>query len=196
MAHIFRFGQDSFAQVDAGRFANARKEFLFHAKVSNKDWNKKLKTLMRCWGRESKEHLEAIMCLKIYCDNNRFQRKFRLVYHQYQLEQAPLFFNWNKLFVDTFRFYTVTNRACYPRTVYHGTQCSKMECRYEGVFHGPLSTTDDRRVARHFAGRSGIVLEITPNWDKSEFGAISVRQFSSYSDENEFLLFNAFISIH
>ncbi|MCP3659706.1 MAG: hypothetical protein GY830_05040, partial [Bacteroidetes bacterium] len=119
--------------------------------------------------RDNNIRLNHLVALKLYTDldvlQKEFRKSFRKPYHKEE-RRSQSFYWWRKTLMESYENFNIMlrNTPC-PINLFHGVNhiagIEQDDNNYH-TFYGPFSTTSDLHVARSFAGKMGMILQIKP----------------------------------
>ena len=151
------------------------------------------------------EHLDELMCLKLYSDSTKLQNLFRKAFWK-SSKMSPLktkkqFYQWGLLMYKTFLYHArpimKNPNGTGPCKLYHGlNQLFRVE-KGHPTYHGPFSTTRSFNVANGFAKGRGLIFNIQPSYANPLRFVIGINmvRISCFKHEQEVLLYSQTLPI-
>ncbi|MCP3659975.1 MAG: hypothetical protein GY830_06525, partial [Bacteroidetes bacterium] len=121
-------------------------------------WSKKL--------RDNNIRTRHLVALKLYTDYDHLQKEFRKSFRKtYNKEgkRSQSFYWWRKALIESYEKLNIMfMNIPYPINLFHGVNQIMGIEQYDNIYYGPFSTTSNLNVARTFAGKRGMILQIKP----------------------------------
>eukprot|EP01083_Nonionella_stella_P048009 128588_1 len=144
--------------------------------------------------RNSLIGIRHMFALITYCDLTVFCRFFRKTYRKNNRGSHSGLYHYARALFESVHFFgaEMDNKM----KVYHGLNTKMGFSRFTSRFCQPLSTSIDSRVAQKFMEGGGMILELKRSEDqKNVTRYIDTQEFSRFSNEKEFLFYNAVFTI-
>eukprot|EP01084_Bolivina_argentea_P010661 19873_1 len=136
--------------------------------------------------------MKELVALKLYTDFGELQKEYRKCYtainESERIQRQKQYYHWNDLMSTAI----AKSKDIITTKLYHGLNKKLKTSCYTGTYYGPISTTTKRKVARGFAGLTGIIIELYPSFGKK---GMFISWLSAFPDDEEVIYMNTSFDI-